>query len=362
MTRPDKPIPCLKPSSSPEIEAEMIKVLRSGWWGLGPKTRELEKYFADFVGKKYAIAVNSGTAALDLCFKAYEIKDGELITTPMTFVADAIVGEWNGLDVTFADVEEDSLCLDPEAVYPTRETSAIIVVNSHGRLANVKALREKFGGLIVEDCAHSCGTPGTGAFSDIQIYSFQAVKGIPAGDGGMITTNDERIYNRLKSLTWLNVEKTIDRVTEGKYSWDYDIKAGDGIKAYMNDLTSVIVLEQLKRAEELLVKRRLIQSVYNLAFKDMPQIKTPMFSHTCQYYTMQAERRDDLIQYMADNGVHTSVHFKPLSEMTYWKKAVKRPLPVTSSIWPKLISLPVFHDLTLEDQDYVIGLVKKFYS
>jgi len=357
-------IPVLRPTSSEKIEHDMIEVLRSGWWGYGPKTKQLEKEFAERVGKKYAIAVNSGTSALDLCLKAHDIKGGELITTPMTFVSDAIVGEWNGMDVTFADIQPNSLCLDPGAVVVTKKTKAIITVNSHGRLADVEGLRDKFAGLIIEDCAHSLGTPGCGEHSNIQIYSFQAVKGVPAGDGGMITTDDESIYERLKSLTWLNVEKTIDRVTEGKYSWDYDIKAADGIKAYMNDLTAVIVLGQLDRIDELLAKRRAIQSFYNHAFDYSVYIETPMYSYTCQYYTMRVSRefRDDLIQYMADNGVHTSVHFKPLSEMTYWKKAVKRELPVTDSVWPQLISLPVHHGMKWTEVEKVVELVNKFFK
>lgn len=354
-------VPLSRPTATPQMEQAMIEVLRSGWWGYGNITKELEKKFAERVGKKYAVATNSCTSALDLCLKAYGIKGGELITTPMTFVADAIVGEWNGMDVTFGDIEEDSLCLDPNSLVITKDTKAIIPVDSHGRLANVKGLREKFDGLIIEDAAHAFGTPGVGEYSDIQVYSFQAVKNCPAGDGGMITTDDEKVWERLKSLTWLNVEKTIDRVTEGKYSWDYDIKAGDGIKAYMNDLVSVLVLGQMDRLDEVNAHRQAIQAVYNDAFRDIKEIKLPAFSHTVQYYTMQAERRDDLIQYLADNGYHTSVHFKPLSKMTYWGKAEKRPLPVVDRVWPKLISLPVHLNLTwLQVQD-VIQLVKNFY-
>lgn len=355
-------IPLLQPSSSEKIEKDMIEVLRSGWWGYGPKTKELEAKFAEYVGKKYAVAVSSGTAALDLCLKAHGIKGGELITTPMTFVSDAIVGEWNGMDVTFADIDHLSLCLDPMKVHVTPETKAIITVNSHGRLADVMGLRNKFKGLIIEDCAHAMFTPGVGEHSDIQIYSFQAVKSCPAGDGGMITTDDEKIYERLKSLTWLNVKKTIDRVTSGKYSWDYDIKEGDGIKAYMNDLTAVIVLGQLDRLEETNAKRRAIQSKYNEAFADQPNIITPPYSHTVQYYTLHARRRDELIQYLADNGFHTSVHFKPLNKMTYWKKAEKRPLTVTNQVWPNLISLPVYEGLGWENVEKVIELIKKFYA
>ncbi|MBI5357055.1 DegT/DnrJ/EryC1/StrS family aminotransferase [Candidatus Collierbacteria bacterium] len=356
-------IPVLAPTSSSRVEELTLEVLRSGWWGYGPKSKQLEVDFAKYVGTKYAIGTNSGTAALDLCLKVYGIRGGELITTPMTFVADAIVGEWNGMDVTFADIEENSLNLDPKAVIVTPQTKAIIAVDSHGRLANFKELRKKFKGLIIEDAAHAMYTPGAGEGGDITIWSFQAVKSLPAGDGGMITTNDEAIFKKLRTLTWLGVEKhTYDRVGKVSYSWDYDITQSQGTKSYMNDLTAAIVLGQLERLDEMTAKRRAIQSVYNEAFREMKQIKLPMYSHTCQYYTMQCERRDELSNYLADNGIATSVHFKPLSEMTYWKKAIKRPLPVTERVWPKLLTLPVHDGLKWTEAELIIKRVKEFYG
>ena len=356
-------IPVLKPTIDEKTKKALMDVLDSGWWGQGPKTFEFEKKFAEYVGSKFAIAVNSGTAALDLCLKVYGIKGGELITTPMTFVADAIVGEWNGMDVTFADIEEDSLCLDPETVKVTENTKAIITVDSHGRLANVEGLRKKFKGLIIEDAAHAMYTPGAGKRGDITIWSFQAVKTLPMGDGGMITTNDEKIYNRLRTLTWLGVEKsTFERVDHKRYTWDYDITQAEGLKCYMNDINSVIGLGQLDRLEETNAKRRVIQTIYNEAFKDIPQIKIPQYSHTVQYYTMQCERRDELSDYLATNGVATSVHFKPLYEMTYWRKAKKNPLPVCDAVWLKLLSLPVHNALTFTELYDIIKLVKNFYE
>lgn len=356
-------IPVLAPTINQKTKDELIKVLDSGWWGFGSKTQEFERKFADYVGSKYAIACNSGTAALDLCLKAYKIRGGELITTPMTFVADAIVGEFNGMDVTFADIDRDSLCLDPESVVITPETKAIITVDSHGRLADIESLRAKFDGLIIEDAAHAMLTPGAGKKADITIWSFQAVKTLPTGDGGMVTTNNEEVYKRLRTLTWLGVEKSTYERSEGKrYSWDYDITQADGLKAYMNDLTSVIGLGQLERLEEMNAKRRAIQSVYNETFIAMKEIDIPQFSHTVQYYTMRCERRDELSDFLASKEIATSVHFKPLSEMTYWKKAIKRELPVTNEVWPKLLSLPVHDGLTWLQVQYIIDCVKEFYS
>lgn len=356
-------IPVLRPTIDEQTKKELLEVLDSGWWGFGPKTQEFEKKFAEYVGAKYCVATNSGTSALDLCLKVHNINGGELITTPMTFVSDAIVGEWNNMDVTFADIDPDSLCLDPNSLVITENTKAVITVDSHGRLADVKGIREKFKGLIIEDAAHAMYTPGAGKDADITIWSFQAVKSMPMWDGGAITTNDEEVYKKLRTLTWLGVEKsTYDRVDKKKYTWDYDITQSQGIKAYMTDVQAVVGLGQLRRLEETNKRRRDIQDMYNEAFKEMSQIELPASSHTVQYYTMKCTNRDELSEFLAENGIATSVHFKPLSEMTYWKKGVKRPLPVTDREWVKLLSLPVHNALTDEDVSYIISKVKEFYE
>ncbi len=356
-------IQVLKPTYDEQTKKELLEVLDSGWVGQGPKCFEFETKFAEYVGAKYCVMTNSGTAALDLALKVYDIKGGELITTPMTFVSDAIVGEWNGMDVTFADIDADTLCINPESIKITPETKAIVAVDSHGRLADIKAIKAKFGGLVIEDAAHAMYTPGAGKDADITIWSFQAVKSLPIFDGGAITTNDEAIYRKLRTLTWLGIEKsTWDRVGKSGYSWDYDITQSQGLKAYMTDVQAVIGLGQLRRLEQTNQRRRDIQTAYNEAFKNIPQIKIPAYSHTVQYYTMQCENRDALSDFLAQNGIITSVHFKPLSEMTYWKKAIKNPLPVNDAVWKKLLSLPVHNALTDEELNLIITKVKEFYA
>lgn len=355
-------IPVCKPTYDEQTKRELLAVLDSGWVGQGPKVKEFEETFAEYVGAKYAVATNSCTSALDLALKVHGIKGGELITTPMTFVSDAIVGEWNGMDVTFADIDPNTLCIDPEAIKITKDTKAIIAVDSHGRLADIKAIRAKFDGLIIEDAAHACYTPGAGEFADITVWSFQAVKTLPIFDGGMITTNDEAIAKKLRTLTWLGVEKsTYDRVSNKGYAWQYDITQADGIKGYMTDVQAVIGLGQLRRLEETNQRRRDIQEMYNRAFAGADYFKEPEYTHTVQYYTPQWLDRDGLYQFLADNGISTSVHFQPLSETTYWKKAVKNPLPNTE-VWRKLLSLPVHNALTDEDVRYIISKVKEFHG
>lgn len=362
----DKPISVLQPTISEKTIQRVTDVLRGQWWSFGAEVQEFEKKFADYVGAKYAIATNSCTSALDLAVKVYDINGGELITTPMTFVADAWVGEANGMDVTFGDIDPDSLCLDPKSLHITKNTKVIIPVDCYGRLADIDGIRgvakEKgHNPLIIEDAAHAMFTPGVGK-GDITVWSFQAVKTMPAGDGGAITTNSEEIYNKLRKIIWLGVEKnTFERAQGKRYTWDFDI-TGTGIKAYMNNITAAICLGQLENVAEYTAHRRAIQTIYNEAFKAMPQIMVPQYSHTVQYYTMACVDRDRLGEHLANNNIVTSVHFKPLTEMKYWKKAIKRPLPVTDRVWKTLLSLPCHDALTFTELEYIISCVRDFYK
>lgn len=363
-----KEIRLLQPTYDEQTKKELLEVLESGWTSFGPKVKEFEDKFAEYVGAKYAVATNSATSALDLCIKAYGIQGGELITPAFTFTSDAHVGEWNGMNVTFADIDPDTFCIDPDSIRLTPDTKVIIAVDCHGRLASIAGIRRKLQEagredvLIIEDAAHAMYTPGVGT-GDITVYSFQAVKSMPIYDGGMVTTNDEEIYKELRRLTWLGIEKdTYARAQGGKYDWNYDITRGDGIKAYMTNVQAVIGLGQLRRLDQLLEKRQRIQERYNEAFHGQNFFKKPRYSHTVQYYTPKWRDRDGLSEFLQENGIHTSVHFKPVSEFSYWKKAKKHPLPNTDSVWLQLLSLPVHDALTDEEQDYVIAHVRKFYG
>lgn len=374
----NKPIRLLRPTMDDETWAELKACYDDGWWSFGPKVKEFEEEFAKKVGVKYAIATNSATSALDVCIKAYGIKGGELITPAFTFTSDAHVGEWNGMEVVFADIDPDTFCIDPESLLLRKaepmsrfgyspETKVIIAVDCHGRLADIEGIRytcEQAGikPLIIEDAAHAMYTPGAGKYADITVWSFQAVKTLPIGDGGMITTNDEHIYNECRKLVWLGIEKnTYDRAAGGAYEWDYDITRLDGIKAYMTNPQAVIGLGQLRRLDEMNARRREIAAKYDEAFTGNDWFTAPLYSHTVQYYTPRWKDRDGLGHFLSENGIHTGVHFKPLSEMTAWKKAVRAPLPGTE-VWKELLSLPVHNALTEEEQDFVIKQVHAFFA
>ena len=367
-------LPVLRPYGGEEEVKALKEVIDSGWWGKGPKVDQFEKEFAEMVGAKYAVAVTSNSHGQDLVMKALDIKDGDVINPTISFMATAMIPLWQpNVTTNVVDVDPVTMCIDPEDVRKslTPNTKAIIAVNQAGVPAPIKEIREFFDGLIIEDCAHSCYTPGAGQASDIAIWSFQAVKTMPCGDGGMITLNDEKLYHKLKEMTWFGVSSTYSRVAKedtvtGKpgYTWDYEVDK-IGYKCYMIDLTAALCLEQMKKLPQFLEQRRHIQSMYNE--KLCSEVERPPFSDTVQYYCAKvpAEHRADLIDYLANKNVHTSVHFKPLHKYEIIKKHLTHPnreFPVADKEWLKLISLPVHPAMTEEDINYVIYWVNQYFK
>ena len=367
-------LPVLRPYGGKEEVEALKEVIESGWWGKGPKVDQFEKEFAEMVGAKYAVAVTSNSHGQDLVMKALDIRDGDVINPTISFMATAMIPLWQpNITTNVVDVDPVTMCIDPEDVRKslTPNTKAIIAVNQAGVPAPIKEIREFYDGLIIEDCAHSCYTPGAGQASDIAIWSFQAVKTMPCGDGGMITLNDEELYHKLKEMTWFGVSSTYSRVAKedtvtGKpgYTWDYEVDK-IGYKCYMIDLTATLCLEQMKKLPEFLEKRRHVQSRYNAEL--CSEVERPPFTDTVQYYCAKvpAEHRADLIDYLASKNVHTSVHFKPLHKYEIIKKHLTHPdkkFPVADKEWLRLISLPVHPAMTEKDIDYVIYWVNQYFK
>lgn len=361
-------LPVLRPVGGEEELNSLRESIESGWWGKGPKVAEFEKKFAEMVGAKYAVAVNSATTGQDLVLKALGIKDCDIINPTISFMTTAVVPLWNNCTSNIVDVLDDTLCLDPEDVRRSLrpDTKAIIAVNHAGTPAPIDEIRKFYDGFILEDCAHSCYTPGAGTKGDVAVWSFQAVKTMPCGDGGMITTNDKELYEKLVPMTWLGITSTYSRVRKddgltGKpgYSWDYEVDVL-GYKCYMIDLSAAICLEQMKKLPKNLEWRRHIQKCYNEGLEGL--IRTPAHSETVQYYCARvpAAERGDMIDYLADKKIHTSVHFKPLHKYSVVKQ--NRDYSVADREWRKLLSLPCHPGMTQEDIDYVIYWVKEYYG
>jgi perosamine synthetase len=363
-------LPVLRPVADENEVRALAEVLESGWWGKGPKVAQFEKEFAEMVGAKYAVAVTSATHGQDLVLKALGMKNVDIINPTISFMTTAAVPLWNDCTSNIVDVHPETLNIDPADVKKSlrKNTKAIIAVNHAGVPAPISELREFFDGFILEDCAHSCFTPGAGQQGDVAVWSFQAVKTMPTGDGGMITTNNKELYEKLVPMTWFGISSTFSRVNKsmndnasGKpgYSWDYEIDVL-GYKCYMIDLTAAIGLEQMKKLPKNLAWRRHIQERYNNELHS--RVKRPVWSETVQYYCARVdpESRDLLIDYLASKMIHTSVHFKPLHKYEITKQ--NRDYPVADIEWQKLISLPCHPGMSDLDVDYVIYWINEFFS
>jgi|TARA_E500000305_G_C4025439_1_gene241483 perosamine synthetase len=358
-------LPVLRPLGGEEESNALKEVIESGWWGKGKKVSELEEKFAKLVGAKHAIAVTSNTHGLDLVLKAKGIEHGDVISPTMSFATTAMAPLWNNCSSTLVDVKEDDLCIDPDDVKSNLKTNtkAVIAVNMAGVPADIDSIRNIFDGFVIEDCAHSCYTSGAGSKGDVAIWSFQAVKTMPCGDGGMITTNDTALYEKLVPMSWMGISSTHERTKniDGRpgYSWDYDITM-IGTKSYMIDIMAAICLEQLKKLEGNLAIRRGIQNYYNNVLPS--EVQRPVWSNTVQHYgaRVEASLRDELIDYLASKKIHTSVHYKPLHLHTLFKG--QNALPVAEKEWQRLISLPCHPAMSGDDMGYVAYWLRRFMN
>ena len=363
----DTMLPVLRPLGGEEEVQALREVIESGWWGKGPKVAEFEEKFAEMVGAKYAVAVTSASHGQDLVMKAKGFKGIDVINPTMSFIATATIPLWNDCTTNIVDVREEDLNIDPDDVKKRlkRNSDCLVAVNMAGIPAPIDEIREFYDGLIIEDTAHSCYTEGAGKKGDVAVWSFQAVKTMPCGDGGMITTNDKELYEKLVPMTWLGISSTYSRTKKdgitGRpgYSWDYDVSEV-GYKAYMIDLTAAICLEQMKKLDKHLERRRHIQALYNVMLQQ--HIRTPAWSETVQHYSARvpADNRSHMIDYLGEKKIHTGVHYKPLHQHSIFKDS--RACPVADKEWLKLITLPCHPAMTDEDIDYVIYWVREYFS
>lgn len=345
-------IPLLKPScTQAEIDA-VTKVLRSGWWGQGPKCEEFEHHIAKLHDYKYAVTCNSATAALHLALMSLDIKAGDEVIVPaLTFVSTALAVTYCGAKPIFADVKPDTLTLDWDDVVQktTFKTRAIIPVDYAGypacHIHFGKPASVFYGHSVIQDAAHTCGGL---IYGDLACLSFHPVKNLATGDGGCILTNNKDQYERMKSLRWCGIDRsTYDRLQK-HYNWDYNIHE-IGYKYHWNDIQAAIGLTQLDRLPKLLARRKIIAAMYDGAFtigQDMPQLQAYHDAHTYHLYVIRvdAEKRDKIIDYLLAEGISAGVHYKPL---TYYPMYSDQPTPpVTEREWKRLISLPIFFDMT----------------
>lgn len=359
-----------------EVEA-VSKVLRTDWWGLGPKTKELEEKFAKLIGVKYAIAVNSCTAALQLAINA--LPDLPVIVPAISFIATAFAPIFENRTICFADVEPEHLTLDRTSVLQIKkrnniDKAIVIPVHLYGNFAELDYPDD----IVIEDCAHACGSRKddiynhAGSFGLISCFSFHAVKNLACGDGGMVCTNDDKLAERMRKNRWFGINKsTFDRsdTAEKKtvYGWEYDID-DVGYKMHMNDISASIALVQLDKLEAGNERRREIAKIYsdelfNEEWLNIPTKQKNVVSAQ-HIYAIRTEHRNKLNLFLKEKGIATGVHYKPMYDYSYYP--VNQRLEafldcfVADNEWKRLLSLPCYPSLTELEQIYVIEKIKEF--
>ena len=356
-------IQLFKPHVSEEAIASVSEVLRSGWIGLGPKTTEFEKAFAEYVGAKYAVAVNSATSALHLAAVVSGIQHGdEVLTTSLTFVSTNHVLLYQAAMPVFVDVLDSTLNIDLKKaeVLISPKTRAIMAVHYGGNpvdLDELYSFAARHHLAVIEDAAHACGASFRGkriGSSGLTCFSFHAVKNLPIGDGGMVTTNDVGIYERLQRLRWLGIDRSTFNRSVGQYQWEYDVKEV-GFKYHMNDIQAAIGLEHLKRLDEWNNRRREIVQMYHETLSDLPSRKIRFVEHTPSAVSanhlcaIRVPHRDRVVEALKKQGIGVGVHYKPNHSYPCYRDARKGDLSITEKAYQELISLPLHLLLTNAD-------------
>ncbi|MBI2873250.1 MAG: DegT/DnrJ/EryC1/StrS family aminotransferase [Chloroflexi bacterium] len=372
MAKPE-PIPVFKPCYDEEEVQAVAEVLRSGWIGLGPRTRQFEHAFAGYVEAPFAVATNSATAALHLALKVANVEGHEVITTPMTFVSTNHAILYNNGIPVFADIEPDTLNVDVRSVEEllSPRTRAIVVVHYGGHACDMDAIMElaRLRGIpVIEDAAHACGAQykgkRIGGLGNLTCFSFHAVKNLATGDGGMITCTDPQVAERLDHLRWVGISKDTWRRAgeETRYSWFYGVE-DVGFKYHMNDIAAALGLVQLAKLDRTNARRREIVARYNQGFAGLEWLETPVekpYAHSSWHnYVVKAERRDELIQFLGERGISAGMHYYP-NHLYEIYEPYRRPLPVTDRVWRRLVTLPLFPDLTDSQVEHIIETVRSF--
>ena len=367
---------------------EVVDTLRSGWIAKGPRTIKFEKEFAEYLGAKHAIAVNSCTAALHVSLLTQNIGPGdEVITTPMTFASTASTILHCGATPVFADIDYRTGCIDPDEVEKkiTPRTKAIVPVHYSGQVCDldrIYELADKHGLYVSEDAAHALWSRYKGRLIGNRLrgaasYSFYATKNLATGDGGMLVTDRDDIAERARILVGQGMSHNAwNRYAKGG-SWKYDI-VEPGYKYNMFDIQAALGLVQLSRLEEMQKRRLEIAAVYQEEFGKIDAVEPPFVpefaTHCWHLYVLRVLPelltidRDQFIVELNERNVGTSVHFIPTHTMTAFRKLgwKEGDFPMTEKHFERIISLPLYPSMTDEQVRYVVAavrdIVEKFHK
>lgn len=354
----------------------VIETLQADFLTQGPKVKEFEKAFAAYVGAKYAVAVSNATAGLHISALALDVSKGDrVITTPITFAATANCIRYCGAEVWFADIDPGTYLLSFEKTRTLIESKpkgffkGIIPVDFAGLPVNLEKFRklaDEHGLFVIEDACHAPGgffenskgekqMCGNGTYADCSVFSFHPVKHIACGEGGMVTTNNEELYQKLLMLRTHGITK--ENMSENHGGWFYEMQTL-GFNYRLTDIQSALGITQLHKNNEGLVKRNEIAKKYKDAFQDIIKFQElPRNTYNAHHlFVIEIEDRKGLYDYLRENGIYAQIHYIPVHTLPYYKTIGYggADLSNAENYYNKCISLPMFPTLTKEEQEFVI--------
>ncbi|MFB4167777.1 UDP-4-amino-4,6-dideoxy-N-acetyl-beta-L-altrosamine transaminase [Virgibacillus sp. JSM 102003] len=362
-----------------DIQA-VVNVLKSDYLTTGPAVENFEKKVAEYVDAKYAVAFSSGTAALHgACFATGIGEDDEVITTPMTFAASANCVLYQDGKPIFADIDPETYNIDPDKIRKkiTPNTKAIIPVDFTGQPADLDEIMEiakKHNLTVIEDAAHAIGATykgiKVGSIADMTMFSFHPVKHITSGEGGIITTNNKTLYEKLLQFRTHGITRNHSLLNENHGPWYYEMQFL-GYNYRMTDIQAALGFSQLEKLDRFVQKRRKIVQQYNNEFNTMEQIITP-FQHShgnSSWHLYVIKLKQDLLSItrkrffkeLNEANIGVNVHYIPVHLQPYYQKMGynKGDYPIAEELYDHIITLPLFPAMTDENVHYVINTVKK---
>ena len=373
---------------------EVVKTLTSELITQGPKVDEFETIVANYHGTKHAIVFSNGTTALHAAYHALGTTEGDEIISPaMTFVASSNGGVYCGATPKLVDITLDTYCIDVDKIEAaiTDKTKVICVVSMAGYpvdLSKVKKIADKYNLKVIHDAAHAIGSRRDGTFgienADFTMFSFHPVKHVATGEGGMLLTNNDALAAKVRAFRTHGISKVKEDISIYDGPWSYEM-LGMGHNFRMTDIQCALGTSQFKRIEENLRNRNLIAKRYNEAFKKMEEliipphfdlthfddntdVKTIESLHSYHLYAVRlknSSNRLGLYEFLRENNIFTQVHYIPVHWHKFYQDEFgykKEDFPVANEYYEGELSLPMYHALTIEEQDYVIEKIKEFFS
>jgi len=353
----------------------VVNILKGDYLTTGPSIEQFEKNIAEYVGANYAVAFTNGTAALHgACFAAGIGRGDEVITTPITFVASANCVLYQGGTVVFADIDPNTYNIDSKKIEEqiTNKTKAIIPVDFTGQPADLDAINKiakKYNLVVIEDAAHALGATykgkKVGSISDMTMFSFHPVKHITTGEGGMITTNNKKFYEKLIQFRSHGITRDSNLLLEDHGPWYYEMQFL-GYNYRMTDIQAALGSSQLLKLDSFIERRKEIVKKYNKAFLDNASITIPYQTSESDsswhlYIIQVPQNRREVFKALQARNIGVNVHYIPVHMLPYYQEIGYKNthLPMAEKLYEHIITLPLFPGMTDQDVEDVIQAVQE---